>query len=123
MKREVWVSLSKHFIALMTGSELKTCHVKRMWRGLIILTWKEERDTRNSQQSPNKLILRFPATVFYEQTTYSLQISSKTCDQRTKPNCTSVSTKGDPIHCVITSQTKYSEPVNLVLSWMIYQLL
>ena len=32
---------------------------------------------------------------------------------------TKLSTEGDPIHCVITSQTKYSEPLNLVLSWMI----
>ena len=27
-------------------------------------------------------------------------------------------TEGDPIHCVTTSQTKYSEPLNLVLLWM-----
>ena len=29
-----------------------------------------------------------------------------------------LSTEGDPIHCVFTSQTKYSEPLNLVLSGM-----
>ena len=33
-----------------------------------------------------------------------------------KPNqITPLCTKGDPIHCVITSQTKYSEPLNLVV--------
>ena len=32
---------------------------------------------------------------------------------------TLLSTEGDPIHSVITSQTKFSEHLNLVLSWMI----
>ena len=30
-----------------------------------------------------------------------------------------LSIEGDPIHCMITNQTKYSEPLNLVLSKMI----
>ena len=29
-----------------------------------------------------------------------------------------LSKEGDPIHCVITKQTKYSEPLNLVQLWM-----
>ena len=29
-----------------------------------------------------------------------------------------LSKEGDPIHCVITRQTKYSEPLNLVQLWM-----
>ena len=37
--------------------------------------------------------------------------------KKTKPNCTSVFRRW--ILCVITSQTKYSELLNLVLSWMI----
>ena len=37
----------------------------------------------------------------------------KICDENTKPNAL-LCTEGDPIHCVITSQTKYSEPLNPV---------
>ena len=36
-----------------------------------------------------------------------------------KPNQITLLSAGDPIHCVVTSQTKYSEPLNLVKLWMI----
>ena len=58
--------------------------------------------------------------VVNKDTTAALQISSKICDQ--KPNqIAPLSTESDPLHFnfVITSQTKYSEPLSLVLSWMI----
>ena len=58
-------------------------------------------------------------THYDKDTTTSFQISSKICDQKTKPNCTSVYTRW-LWHCVITSKTKYSEPLNLVRSWMIW---
>ena len=54
----------------------------------------------------------------FRDTATSLQISWKIRDQ--KPNQIALlSTEDDPIHCVIKSQTKYSEPLNLVLLWMI----
>ena len=64
--------------------------------------------TQNSERCIRMKIQQF------KDITTSLQISSKIYDKKTK-----MSTEGDPIHCVITSQTKYSEPLNLVLSWMI----
>ena len=55
-------------------------------------------------------------SMIVKDTTSSLQISWKICDQ--KPNqIAPLSTESDPIHCncVITSQTKYSEPLNGVI--------
>ena len=35
-----------------------------------------------------------------------------------KPNQIALLSTGDPIHCVVTSQTKYSEPLNLVVYFL-----
>ena len=59
-------------------------------------------------------------SMIVKDTTSSLEISWKICDQ--KPNqIAPLSTEGDPIHCncVISSLTKYPEPLNGLLSWMI----
>ena len=58
----------------------------------------------------NKIGLQYIHSLIYiftKDTTFSRQIFSKICDQKTN-QIALLSTEGDRIHCVITSQTKYS---------------
>ena len=59
---------------------------------------------------------KLPSARCSEDTPTSLQISLKIGDK--KPNQIALlSTEAGPIHCVITSQTKYFEPLSLVFNY------